>query len=180
MQLLIEDKHEYSIRQIALKRRINYKSAYNALQQLEEEGAVRIDKKGNISLCSFSEKFTPSTAIVERYRTEQIISKKKFRAIHNALASINSLFVAVLFGSQVKGTTSKHSDIDLLIVSRDDSQIQQELALLPLNLHITSVSVNEFIQMVQSREESVVSEVMKKNIILIGGEDFYRLLNNAV
>jgi len=41
------------------------------------------------------------------------------------------------------------------------------------------VSYENFIRMARSREFTVVSGALKSNIILIGIEEYYRLLSNA-
>jgi len=50
---------------------------------------------------------------------------------------------------------------------------------LPDKIHLTTVSYNDFINMSKSKGFSVVSEAVKNNIILLGIEEYYRLLSNA-
>lgn len=180
LNLLIENQEEeFSIRQIAKKRKINYKSAYSNIQKLEKEGVILLKKQGNISLCSFNKKFNSSVYQVEYSRREELFKNKNFKVIYNRLEKVNQQFILLLFGSYSKKTQTKHSDIDFLLITENSLQIQREIELIPLNIHLTSITYNDFLTMLKSKELTVVSEALKHNIILFGIEDYYRLVNNV-
>lgn len=178
--LLIENRDsEYSIRQISRLRKINYKTAYENVKKLEGEGIIRLDRKGNISLCSFNGKFNHSVYLVEYERREALLKNKNFRIIHNRLGRINAQFILLLFGSHAKKTQSKQSDIDLLLITNEPERVKNELELLPFDIHMTHTTYMDFSAMLRTREQTVVSEAVKKNVILFGIEDYYRLMENA-
>ena len=182
LKLLIENKEEiYSIRKIALIRKINYKSAYNALKTLEKEEIVELKKAGNTRLCSFNNKFNETTFIAEYSRRENLFKKREFPIIHDSLSNLEFPFIILLFGSYAKGTETKHSDIDLLLISDEEhfKRVEEKIDLFPQDIHLTPVSYESFIRMAKSKEFSVVNEAIKNNIILIGIEEYYRLLKNA-
>ena len=180
LRLLIENaEKEFSIRQISKARKINYKSAHGNIMSLEKEGAVKIRRHGNVSLCSFSRKFGESVFLVEHKRMEEFLKNKNFQVLHSRLKKINSQFILLVFGSQAKGKAKKHSDIDLLCIAENAKKIEDELDLLPMKIHLTSISYKDFMSMLKSKEQTVVSEAVKKNIILFGMEDYYRLIENA-
>ena len=179
LRLLIEHQEPISIRQIALKRNINYKSAYNAVQKLSKEGIITINSLGNTSLCSFNHKFNESVFIVEHARLQELLKNKNFKVIQDDLKSINSQFIILLFGSYAKKNQTKNSDIDFLVITNNPKEVQNELNLIPLKIHITAITYADFQVMLKSKEFTVVSEAIKKNIILFGIEDYYRLIQNA-
>lgn len=180
LKLLVENQEEtFSIRQIALKRKINYKSAYEAIQKLKEEEIVTLIKKGNITLCSFNKNFNHTVFTVESMRRNELLRAKDFKVLYSRLAAINSQFILILFGSHAKKTQTKHSDIDLLLITENPKEIKNKIALIPLNIHLTSISYADFTTMLKSKEFTVVSEAIKKNVILFGIEDYYRLIQNA-
>lgn len=182
LKVLIGNREEtYSIRKIALLRKINYKSAYNAVKALEKEGIIELKKVGNTVVCSFNDKFNDLVFKSEYLRREDLFRKKDFLVIYNQLVELKFPFIALLFGSQVKGTANKHSDMDLLIISRDKEarEVENKLKLLSYKIHLTAVTYESFIRMAKNKEFTVVSEAIKKNIILVGIEDYYRLLKNA-
>jgi predicted nucleotidyltransferase len=179
LKLLIGSKGEaFSIRRISKIRKINYKSAYNALKTLEKEGLASLQRMGNTINCSFSNNFNDVVFEAEYLRRKDLFKNKDFLILHNRLAEIKFPFIALLFGSWAKGTASKGSDIDILAVGGDEKKIQTTLSLLPNKIHLTSISYEEFLTMAKSREFSVVSEAIKNNIILIGIEDYYRMIGN--
>jgi predicted nucleotidyltransferase len=95
------------------------------------------------------------------------------------LAELNFVFIALLFGSHAKGNANRHSDIDILAIGGDEKEIKSALSLRPEKIHLTYVAPEDFIRMAKSREFTVVGETIKNNIILIGIEEYYRLLKNA-
>ena len=99
--------------------------------------------------------------------------------LYNHLAKINEQFILLLFGSYAEGKQTKSSDIDLLLISNNPKPIETQVNLLPLNIHLTHITYENFESMLKSKEFTVVSEAGKNNILLFGIEDYYRLMNNA-
>jgi len=180
LRLLIENRSsDFTIRQIALKRKINYKSAYNNIWTLKDEGVVSLTEYGNSTICRFNYSFNESVFSVEKQRLYDLLRRKDFQVLYDSLCSINSQFMMLLFGSYVKKTESKNSDIDLLLISDYPKVVESQISLLPLKIHLTSITYKEFLAMFRSKEFSVVSEAVKFNIPLIGVEDYYRLIKNG-
>ncbi|MBU2637932.1 MAG: nucleotidyltransferase domain-containing protein [Nanoarchaeota archaeon] len=169
---LIEHKNEkFSIRKLSQIRKINYKSAYAAVDKLEKAGAIKVERLGNITLCSFSGKISPMVFEAEYERRGNLLKSRKFGVISNMLNEIKEPTIALVFGSYAKGKAAKGSDIDILLVAEN----KHILSGLPEEFHISAFSFKEFISMAKSREFSVVSEALKNNIIIAGIEDYYRL-----
>ena len=182
LKVLIENKEEdYSIRKIALLRRVNYKSAYNALKALENQGIAELKSVGNTTLCSFNNNFNDVVFKAEYSRRENLFRKREFLVMHDSLTKLEFPFVILLFGSHVKGTATKQSDIDLLLICDEEhfKKVQDAINIFPKEIHLTPITYASFIRMAKSKEFSVVSEALKKNIILIGIEEYYRLLKNV-
>src|SRR3989338_7580863 len=175
LRLLIEHQQEpLSIRQIALQRDINYKSAYQSIQKLQNENVVDVKKYGNSSLCSFNKNFNESVFLAEYHRKQELLTNKNFKVLYNRIKTLNLQFILLLFGSHAKKTQNKHSDIDLLLIGDQKEKIAEQIRLLPLPIHLTQISYADFQIMLKSREFTVVSEAIKRNIILYGIEDYYR------
>ena len=116
----------------------------------------------------------------EYSRRKELLKNKDFLIISNRLMELKFPFIALLFGSYAKKASNKHSDIDILTIGGDEKEIKTAISLLPDKIHLTAISYEEFINMAKSREFTVVSEAIKNNIILIGIEEYYNLLKNAV
>jgi predicted nucleotidyltransferase len=180
LRILIENQEKtFSMRQIAIKRNINYKSAYTNLKTLEKEGVVTLNKQGNTTLCSFNLEFNTSVFEVEHARLQDLLKNKNFLVLYQRLAKINEQFILLLFGSYAKGQQTKGSDIDLLLITNTPKPVETEIKLLPLPIHLTPTTYEHFRSMLKSKEFTVVSEAVKHNIILFGIEDYYRLMHHA-
>ena len=181
VRTLIEHSEEnLSIRTASRYAKKDYKSAYLAVKDLEKEGLVTSELFGKARKISLNRKVHPFIFEAEFERLKSL-KNKNVLAIRNRLSELNFPFVALLFGSHAKGKARKGSDIDLLIVSEEtrESRIREVLDLFPLKIHATFADFSGFAGMLRSKEFSVVSEAVKSNFVLVGTEDYYRMLENA-
>lgn len=181
LKFLMGRKEEgFTIRKISEGLKINYRIAYEKAMSLEKSGLIKITRHGNSKICSLTYEFDWRVFEAEYLRRQDLFRNKDFLVIHNDLSRLKFPFVALLFGSYAKGNATKHSDIDILAIGGDEKEITSNLMLLfSEKIHLTWVSYGDFIEMAKSREFTVVSEAIKNNIILIGIEEYYRLLKNA-
>ena len=183
LKLLLSNKEEvFTIKKIAERTAINYKIAYEKIKSLEKEGLIKITKTGNTKVCKFTNEFNDMVFKAEYERRQDLFRKNKdFKVLYKRLFELNFPFIVLLFGSHAKGKATKHSDIDLLIVCEEkrEHQIQEILDLFPLKIHPTFTKFEDFMKMLKTKEFSVVLEAVKNNIILVGIEDYYRLIENA-
>lgn len=177
LRLLIENReNKYSIRKISLVRKINYKSAYNAVKNLHKERITNLERLGNTINCYFNNNFNERVFSAEYKRREDLLKEKDFKVIYSRLNNIKFPFICLVFGSYSKGKNNKHSDIDLLFITNNEKEINKEVSIIP-KVHATIINFDEFIKMAKINDFSVVKEAMKHNIVLIGIEDYYRLIN---
>src|SRR3989344_2209924 len=179
LKLLLDNREgRFTIKKISETLKINYRIAYEKVSVLEKEGLLKITRAGNSKLCEFTYNFNPKVYEAEYLRRMDLFKNKDFFVIHNRLAELNFVFVVLLFGSRVKGTSNKHSDIDILTIDGDEKEIRATLSLLPDKIHLTSITAEDFVNMAKRKEFTVANEAIKNNIILIGIEEYYRLLSN--
>lgn len=108
LKLLIENKEEdFSIRRLAQIRKINYKSAYKAINKLKEEGIITCKKLGNTINCRFNQNFNQSVFLAEYERREELLKNKNLKVIHNQLKKLTFPFIALIFGSYAKKINKK-------------------------------------------------------------------------
>ncbi len=181
LKFLIENNEEdFSIRQIALKRKINYKSAYEAVKKLEKERIIDIKRYGNISIIKFNYTFNESVFIVENKRKKDFLKNKNINVFYKRISEIkNPFFICLIFGSYAKGTERKGSDLDLCIIT-DNEKVKEEAGNIidttPLEIHLLEFTTMEFIKMLKTREFNVGAEIVKNKIILKGIELFYEMI----
>ena len=180
--MLERQKEELNISKISRYAKIDYKNTYNIIKDLEKESLVSVKLFGKSKRVILNKKIHPLTFEAEYERMQELFRKNKdFKVLYTRLSELNFPFIVLLFGSHAKGKATKHSDIDLLIVCEEKRkhQIQEVLDLFPLKIHPTFTSFEDFMIMLKTKEFSVVSEAVKNNIILIGIENYYRLIKNA-
>ena len=180
LKILIGNREEiFTIKKIAERAEVNYRIAHEKVSQMEKEGLVKVVKTGNTKVCEFTNKFDKSVFEAEYERRGDLLKNKDFLVIYKRLSELQFPFIALLFGSHAKGKANKHSDIDILTIGGDEKEIRSIISLWPEKIHLTSVTYKDFIHMAKSREFTVVSEAIKNNIILVGIEEYYRLVSNA-
>ncbi len=184
LKLLIgRNSEKFSINQISKLRKINYKTAYLSVKKLEKLQLVKAEKLGNTTNCSFGFKSHPLTYEAEISRRDNFfIGRKDFVILYRQLLNVkNPFFCVLLFGSYAKGTQSKGSDIDIAIISSEDvfKQVQKEISILPLKLHLLPFTPEEFTASLKTTEFNVCHEIKKNNIIIAGIESYYEVLRHA-
>ena len=100
--------------------------------------------------------------LVEFKKREKVFKNKDLRRMYNKLSAINQQFIAILFGSYTNNMQTKNSDIDLCIISENIKFIKESLSLLPLNIHLIDLNNKEFLDSLKTKEETVISEIIKK------------------
>jgi len=179
---LIEKHGEpVSINRLSAELNIDYKSAYTIIKRFENENLVSLVKLGNAYNCILNKKVHPTIFEAEYTRRRKFLKKESLNVLYKKLNNLYFPFIALIFGSYAKGKKSKTSDIDLMVISEQnrDKDIQKTISLLPLNIHLISLSFEDFNSMAKTKEFNVVAEALSTNIILIGIEDYYRMLENV-
>jgi predicted nucleotidyltransferase len=178
---LIESEERPTIRKLSGETGIKYSNVYNIVKKLQNEEIISLKKTGNAYSCSINKKVDPLIFEAEFHRRKKLLKNGDFQILHRRLSSLLFSFVAIIFGSNAKGTATWNSDIDLMIISEKnrEKEIGRIISLLPLKIHFVFFTYEEFLSMERSKDFSVVSEAIKRNIILVGIEDYYRLMENV-
>ena len=182
LKIMIKKNTEnLNIRMISKELEMDYKNTYTIIKKLEKQGVISLQRFGNTLNCTLVKKNHPLIFRAEYERRDETFKKRYLRVLYDHLNQIPSLFIALLFGSHASLKASKGSDIDLMIISDAETQRQAEKAtsLLPLDIHLCAMTTKEFITSLKTTEFNVVKEAVKNNIILIGIEDYYRVIENA-
>lgn len=175
---LIENQTEdLNISKISKYSKTDYKNTYLTIEKLEKQGIVKLETFGKSKKVIFIKKTHPLIFETEIKRRENLFKQKDLFLLYKELSCLSFPFIALIFGSVVKGE-KKPSDIDLLTISNADKQkkISEIVEMFPMNIHLIRITFEEFQIMLKSKEFRVVSEAIKKNIVLIGIEIYYRLL----
>jgi predicted nucleotidyltransferase len=180
LKLMLENKEKkFSINQISNLLKINYRIAHEQTKLLEKEDLIKLEKVGKSLLCSLTGNFNEKIFFAEYLRKQEILSKKDFKLILKRFSEARQNYILLLFGSYVNNIETKFSDIDLLAITENEKEIRDISELIPKKIHLTIVNYKTFIEMIKIKELNVGNEAQKNNIILIGIEDYYRLLENV-
>jgi|SRR3989344_4113919 len=179
---LIENKKPRSILTLSGSAFVDYKNAYNIVNELQSEGIIAKESMGNTTPITLN--LSPSQEIfnVESKRTEEFLSKNpKLRLIQKDIEEIGYPFMVVLvFGSHVKNTKTEFSDIDICIISDNKEKTKklvQSLNLLSLKLEIQEFTTDEFTSMIEKAQNNLGHEIVKSNLIIYGIENYYNLIS---
>jgi predicted nucleotidyltransferase len=169
---------QWSINELATTIKKHYSPVYKAATRLIKQRILIKNKSGLIEPLFYNTDFLE---IAEKNRLSQM-KDKDILVIQKKIIDIeSSFFTAVLFGSSVY---RKGNDIDLLIIIPDDAPIEKfkiksKIALgsflqnVDLNI-INEVSCYEMLN--KPNELNVMNEIMKNHIVLVGYENFYRMI----
>ena len=182
LMFLIEQRDEkINIAMISNRLGINYKNVYSVVKKLAADGIISLEKFGRTNICTLVEKNNPLIFWAEYVRRERLLKERGFKVIYDALNLLRFSFECLIFGSYAKNSATRASDVDLMIIADQDREklIRRTISVIPLDIHLTFLTEEEFLTMAGSNTFNVVSEALKKNIILIGIEDHYRRLEYA-
>ena len=182
IRVLVErQEEELNISKLSKYSGIDYKNVHSIVKDLENKGLIVVKAFGKTKKITLIKKVHPLIFETEYLRREELLNKdRNLLILYKRLSELDFPFIALLFGSYAKGKATKHSDIDLLIISNEkESKIQEVLDLFPLRIHPTFISFENFRKVLKTKEFSVISEAIKNNIILIGIEEYYRMVENV-
>lgn len=184
LKLFVDNKDKtFTIKKVSEALRINYRIAYEEVMRLEKEGTLKITKMGNSKICSFNYKYCSKIVEIEDVRKAELFKNKDIKLICKRVKEAKSPFyILVIFGSHAKKANTKHSDIDLCLIT-DNPEVNKEvntiLSVTPISIHLQEFTSKHFLLMLKSKEFNVGNEIVKNNIILYGIESFYELVNNV-
>ena len=184
IQALIENREsELNISEIARLVKKDYKNTHNIVRRLQKKLVIRLERFGNAQKVILNDQMHPLIFEAEYGRREEFLEKKEIAVMYDSLMALSSKFyVLLVFGSYAKRTNTKHSDIDLMVIVPDkeqdrmESEIHRIVKTIPLKIQVNVVSESDFVAMKNSRQVTVGSEVIKKNILLHGVEVYYELI----
>lgn len=140
----------------------------------------RLNLKGNSVLLTYIEGIRASRFLAKHRDIEVIVNGLREKII-------SPFFVMILFGSLVKGTASKRSDLDVLFVipskemEKDVSSAIGSIARIsPMSLHDVTLTSGEFAQLLKDKMPNVAWEALDNRIVLYGAEPLFRMLEEIM
>lgn len=176
----------FTINKIAKSLDEYYSLVHRTVQQLSRDGVLKKDRVGNSHICSLNlenEKALTLVKLSEIERREEFNSKnrelkliledfvKSLEPQHGRIVTI------VLFGSYAKGTATKGSDLDILLV------VSEKIGIDKITREIYSKYGKEIMPMVMTRtdfksqkDKPVIKEIIENHYVLYGVENFVNMV----
>ncbi len=164
---LINLKKKYYINELAKNLEIDPGNLFRKLRELEEEGVLISEKKGNQRYYGLNKEYRLLKEIKQYYKIKYGVDN----LIKEKLKEIEKVKEAYIFGSYAKGTISEESDIDILLIG-DHSPIDAKRKILPLQrslgreINIIDLSFEDFEKKKKEKDE-FIENIFSEKIIKI-------------
>jgi len=158
---------------ISKKKKLNQKTVSNILNRLEKENILKFKTEGKNKYYFLNERGNNTRELVKLI---EIAKKMEFMKRHPKLISVlNELEnktsgILILFGSYVKNTQNKTSDLDIFVIGEIEN-IRGVEDSFGVEINIIKTSKIKF-----DENQPLVKEVLSNHIIFKGMEDFVELI----
>lgn len=162
----------------------NYARIHETIIKLKNKKILNIEKIGNSSLVqlSFSNESISLLSFIEESNAfsknipniEKILDFKEFQED-----------IIVITGSYSGGKETKKSDIDVIIITKEDAFKKQKLlenmtlSFHPV-IHPIAFTQKDFMGMLLSKESSLGKEMFNNHLVFKNAENYYRIIKEAV
>lgn len=184
-------RQSFTVRQIAEAINKDYKISHVMTMRLAKQNYIIAEKKPPVTYCKLNIKGNASLlAYIEAIRANRFFAKNRDIQIlvNSLLAKVPSpFFTIILFGSYVKGTASKKSDLDILFIIPEKT-MEKEITtavgsiehISPIGIHETTLSSQEFADLLKQKTANIAWEVVDNRVVPYGAEAFFKLLETAL
>ena len=181
IKFLLADRKVCTIRETAKRIESDYKITHSAVKSLIKKGVLEGKKIGSSSQISLTTKLTKEVYEAEDERRKEIMKNEKLKTVGFWLDELKFPFIALVFGSYAKGTATKHSDIDMLMICDEGrkTRIEKKLSMTVPNVHLTMLTPEEFLDGLRNRTSTVQTETIKNHVILVNIEQYYGMIKDA-
>ena len=178
-------ERKFTINEIAKSLEEYYSFVHRTTNKLIKDEVVTKEKAGKSHLCSINLGAEKTVALIQLSEIERkndfYNSNKELKIILEDFvkpieSTINTISI-VLFGSYAKGTATKESDIDILLISETKTGIDK------ITKEIHAKYGKEINAVVMTSEDfkkqkgkEIIKEIIKNHYVLYGAENFVRLV----
>ena len=162
---------------------------YNSLKKFVKENILKEERAGNVILYSL-DLTSLKSQIYTGFISEHIAWNRNlpYKDLQNISKKIpTEFYIFIITGSYAKNKQKETSDIDVVIIIDDSAEPKRVYAQLNMacelnipQIHLYVFKKSEFLQMLLNSEANYGKEIVKNNLILYGGEIYYKILNEAM
>jgi predicted nucleotidyltransferase len=180
-------RESFTVRQIADAIGKDYKITHVMTMRLAEQHYIIAEKKPPVTYCKLNLKGNSSLlAYIEGVRAGRFFAKNRDLEIlvNGILSKFDSPFFSlIIFGSYVKETASKKSDLDVLFIIPDRT-LEKEVSsavgsiehISPIGFHDVVLTSGEFADLLKQKTANVAWEAVDNRIVPYGAEALFKML----
>jgi predicted nucleotidyltransferase len=179
------------VRQIAGGIGQDYRITYVMTMRLARQKYIIAEKRRPVTHCRLNLKGNSALlAYIEAIHASRFLAKHRdIEVIANGLCEkiASPFFTMILFGSHVKETASKRSDLDVLFVVQNkdaekeiSSAVGSVARITPIGIHDVILTSEEFAQLLRERKPNVAWEAVDDRIVPYGAEPLFKFLEDVM
>lgn len=184
-------RERFTVSQIARGIGRGYGITYEMTMRLAEQGYVIAERHRPVTYCRLSLRGNSSLlAYIEGIRASRFVAGHRDVGVlvKSILDKINSpFFTMAVFGSYVKGTASKRSDVDILFVI-PDKKMEKEISsaagsverISPIGIHEVTLANDEFRELLKEKKTNVAWEALDNRIVVYGAQPLFKTLEEVL
>jgi predicted nucleotidyltransferase len=184
-------RESFTVRQIANGIGKDYKITHEMTMRLARQKHIIAEKRRPVTSCRLNfERNSALLAYIEGIRASRFLRKHRdVEVIATALSEkiTSPFFTMIVFGSHVKGTASRRSDLDVLLVipnketEKDVSAAAGSVARIsPVGIHDVALTGEEFAQLLREKRPNVAWEALDNRIVPYGAESLFKILEGVM
>jgi hypothetical protein len=165
---------EFYLRQIARLAKLPLKTCQNILSILEKEKILKSDVEGKNKYFSLNlENIHTKSYILQAEIQKLDIFLDNYPEFKTLLKSIHSNISFIIFGSFAKFVASKHSDLDMLVLSKTEQKFP--IHLIPYKIHQINLSEDSFKKALFDKE-AIVKEIEENHILFNNPSSYVNII----
>ncbi len=153
-----------------------YATFYRTLHEMKDLVCIEyVGKAKTVTLNSTNPIVKSYLAIASEEEKKEFLEKQP--TIKKIALEIESEDIVLLFGSYAKGTQRRGSDIDIIVINKKGEKsisFSKYETLFKLKINPLFLTMKEFRQMLEEKEENVGKQALQHHIMLNNPEAFWR------
>jgi len=157
-------RKQFYLREISKNTKIPLKTTQNLIAILEENNILKSIVKGKNKYFKLNlENIKTKFYLLQSEICKTILFLEKYPNFKTFLKELETNDAIIVFGSFAKLMADKDSDVDLLIVSKEEKKLPMHL--LSYRVHEIKIAESSFIKSME-RQEALIKEIEENHVIL--------------
>jgi len=181
-------RESFTVRQVANGIGRDYRITHEMMMRLIKQRYVIAEKRRRpVTLCRLNLKGNAVLlAYIEGIRASRFLTRhREIEVVVNALLGgiASPFFAMIIFGSHVKGSASRRSDVDALFVipgKTYETEVASAVASVerttPFGIHEVILTSEDFVALLRERQTNVAWEAIDNRIVPYGAESLFKML----